>query len=921
MFNRLYKKLVQQWSNLSKKRQVFYFVTLSLLLLIIIMPVSVRAGVGGAIASFLGVIIGAVITVLSSLITIELNIFAKFAQFNNFLGVTAVKEGWKLVRDLCNMFFIVILLVISFATILKLESYSYKKWLGKLVIAAILINFSKTITGFLIGFSQIIMLTFVSAFKDAVAGNLAQGLHLTDMMKVNATNQTPGGLDSMAILEALVLAWALLTVFVVVMLIMIVILVGRIVTLWVLVILSPIAYLLQASPFGEKYAKQWWQEFGKNLVSGPVLAFFLWLAFLTIQRSGERGVADMRAGESSSESSFSTEEPELITGISKTSYLMDYIVTIALLLAAIKLTQSMGVIGSSFAGKMQQNLGNMGKKAAKIISSPLALTPWAAKQGVNYAGRKYNEAIYEGKLPRWSNPFADIRAWKARSARLKDTARKGADAGAEEAIEKTFTGVSTSRRLQLKMAESAQFSKDFDGLAKEEIGLKAFQLMNRAPSSENLARRRALVKYAFQRGYDDDVISDPSILKMLTEDEEYKEIGKLINVKDLATGENGKLIVDKEVYSKFYEKFVGQDQAGLQLLSEGDDIAHKTKHSILAGLATYDPQTGEYRMANTTDKRKKVGQDLRTGEDVYAGVHESQNLEQLEFNKEPGRDKLKAHIHGVAKLVIYDRKEVDSETGEAILDKDGKQKITKVLGVGDIDEFIKERQTAAYGGQTERGFIEHTVERTVNLLMGGEAAKMAHTDKGLHVNGNALKNIALLDQINDIAIDTLWKKTGGQTTKMVDIKDKAGKVIGTEEAPNPTFIVAGKSFTLDNIRKNADKIMGADTKEKWDEILERESTPSGRGASGGPSGRSEVQPPKNSKEVVSSAKEEITSSTGGVGNELTRSIENNFNTINIEHALNSIEGILNNVVSSLDENITKGESSSIKMLQTTLKDF
>jgi len=394
MFNRLYKKLVQQWSNLSKKRQVFYFVTLSLLLLIMIMPVSVRAGIGAAgigaaVASLLGVVIGTVITILSSLITIELNIFAKFAQFNNFLGVTAVEEGWKLVRDLCNMFFIVILLVISFATILKLESYSYKKWLGKLVIAAILINFSKTITGFLIGFSQVIMLTFVSAFKDAVAGNLAQGLHLTDMMKVSYDNEgNPGAggdtLDSMAVVGALALALALLTVFAVVMLIMIVVLVGRIVTLWVLVILSPIAYLLQASPFGEKYAKQWWQEFGKNLVSGPVLAFFLWLAFLTIQRSGERGVADMRASDNTS----SAEEPEFITGISKTSYLMDYIVTIALLLAAIKLTQSMGVIGSSFAGKMQQNLGSLGKKVA--LGSTLGLA--------KYTDRKWGSSKLNRKL-------------------------------------------------------------------------------------------------------------------------------------------------------------------------------------------------------------------------------------------------------------------------------------------------------------------------------------------------------------------------------------------------------------------------------------------------------------------------------------------------------------------------------------------
>lgn len=377
----LYKKLVKKYLSLSKKRQVFYSVALFSVLLIIIIPFSVKAGIGGAIASLFGWVISVIIEVLALLVNLEINIFHKFAQFNNFLNVTAVKEGWKLMRDLCNMFFIVILLIISFATILKLESYSYKKWLGKLVIAAILINFSKTITGILIGFSQVVMLTFVSAFKDAVAGNLAQGLHLKEMMSVSLSKETKfitdnsgnsGGVagdaaDALTVFGTLFLALALILVLVVVMLIIIVVLVGRIVSLWVLVILSPVAYLLQASPFGQKYAKQWWQELGKNLISGPVLAFFLWLAFLTIQKSGEKGVADMRVGETNDEESFlpsSNEIPTFLSGISKTTYMMDYIVTIALLLAAIKLTQSMGVIGSSFAGKMQQNLGGLAKKVA-----------------------------------------------------------------------------------------------------------------------------------------------------------------------------------------------------------------------------------------------------------------------------------------------------------------------------------------------------------------------------------------------------------------------------------------------------------------------------------------------------------------------------------------------------------------------------
>jgi hypothetical protein len=54
---------------------------------------------------------------------------------------TPCSNGWVITRDIANMFFIVILLVIAFATILQIEQYNYKKWLPKLILMAILINF------------------------------------------------------------------------------------------------------------------------------------------------------------------------------------------------------------------------------------------------------------------------------------------------------------------------------------------------------------------------------------------------------------------------------------------------------------------------------------------------------------------------------------------------------------------------------------------------------------------------------------------------------------------------------------------------------------------------------------------------------------------------------------------------------------
>ncbi len=110
-----------------------------------------------------------------------INVLIGFAQFNNFVYHPTVTFGWVIVRDVSNMFFIAVLLIIAFGTILRLETYSYKRLLPHLVVFAVLINFSKTISGLLIGLSQVVMLTFVKAFAGAGGASFVVALGLGDL--------------------------------------------------------------------------------------------------------------------------------------------------------------------------------------------------------------------------------------------------------------------------------------------------------------------------------------------------------------------------------------------------------------------------------------------------------------------------------------------------------------------------------------------------------------------------------------------------------------------------------------------------------------------------------------------------------------------------------------------------------------------
>ena len=98
-----------------------------------------------------GIVMGLIGTVLAWT-AYALGWFLKF-QGGFFEDVAIVKTSWTVFRDFANMFFILILIIIAFATIFDMQNYNWKGLMAKFIIAALLINFSLAIGGFLIDVS------------------------------------------------------------------------------------------------------------------------------------------------------------------------------------------------------------------------------------------------------------------------------------------------------------------------------------------------------------------------------------------------------------------------------------------------------------------------------------------------------------------------------------------------------------------------------------------------------------------------------------------------------------------------------------------------------------------------------------------------------------------------------------------------
>ncbi|NCO80087.1 hypothetical protein GW884_02245, partial [Candidatus Falkowbacteria bacterium] len=196
-------------------------------LLLGVRPVFAEANpVMTGIATVIGWIAFLISYVIGYVATVVIDVLIWVAQFNNIIGVAAVNQGWVIVRDLCNMFFILILLVIAFATILRQENYSAKKLLPKLLIMAVLINFSKTICGLIIDFSQVIMLTFVNGFASTGAGHFVQMFQMNKYFSMSeVSDQAFEGGSGLAVAAGIIMGVIAMIVTVITLLVMLAVLV------------------------------------------------------------------------------------------------------------------------------------------------------------------------------------------------------------------------------------------------------------------------------------------------------------------------------------------------------------------------------------------------------------------------------------------------------------------------------------------------------------------------------------------------------------------------------------------------------------------------------------------------------------------------------------------------------------------------
>ncbi len=223
-----------------------------------------------------------------------------------------VRFGFPVTLSIANLFFVLGIIVIAIATMLRYQTYGIKQTLWKLIVMALLVNFGLVIAGTVLNFADQLALYFLNEispagsvgttgttpvlasaksywnFASAVAGafqpqKLLLGPTLTSTSTASTVGVAGQVIGSLTIRPIASLIFTIFfSVFIIIVLgVLLIMLFVRYVTLGFLLILLPIAWASWVFPATKNHWNTWWDKFLKQAFFAPIVIFFLWVALQT----------------------------------------------------------------------------------------------------------------------------------------------------------------------------------------------------------------------------------------------------------------------------------------------------------------------------------------------------------------------------------------------------------------------------------------------------------------------------------------------------------------------------------------------------------------------------------------------------------------------------------------------------------------
>lgn len=282
-----------------------------------------------------------------------------------------IYSAWQVLRNLGNIFFILSIVAIGVATVFRISGYAVKDLLVKLIVGALLINFSLTIAQAVLGIADTATNQFLGPNTGALKA-IVNPLVSTDIW-ANIANR--GG-DLSSSIQAIVSFWLAFAAFIAFLGVAFLLFV-RIIMLWVLLMLSPLPYVAMVLPATKSMSKKWWSKFIQWAFNAPIIAFMLNLT-ATITTANQDIIQKISTVQTNSSSA---------------AGLMFAVAGQAIPIGFMFMTVKAGAaVGKGAAGFVDKAIS----KGAKAAFVPAALTGAAALSATKFAGGAAKSGVGAG---------------------------------------------------------------------------------------------------------------------------------------------------------------------------------------------------------------------------------------------------------------------------------------------------------------------------------------------------------------------------------------------------------------------------------------------------------------------------------------------------------------------------------------------
>ena len=381
---------------------------------------------------------------------------------SNFLNLEAIYKGWVIVRDLLNMFFMLLLLFSAFATIFQVEKYHLRKVIIMLIVMALLVNFSFPIALFIIDFSNSAMYFLIETTFSSGPSKAVKLVDVTNFGEALKNSYNISSAMSTIIMGVILNFIVLITLLAIGLNLLI-----RILAFVILLIVSPAGFAFAFFPDTKNVANDWWSALFKYAFLGPVMTFFLYLAILIFDRN-------LPIGDNASAS---------------LSY-FKFIVPIVFLWMGLIASQKFGGRGSEMAMNMAKKTGNKIKGygqtlawgGTKMIGRGVDMgSGYRISGGIGGLKSKWDSwgDNYKSKSERKKTKAADFLGVKGANEKLVQESRKkwkeavGISDSEMARIDSKKGTKAEKMALALERAENKGFDKDPDkAFSQYQEGLK-----------------------------------------------------------------------------------------------------------------------------------------------------------------------------------------------------------------------------------------------------------------------------------------------------------------------------------------------------------------------------------------------------------------------------------------------------------------